>query len=76
MTSTAPIKPADVPDGSVWDADQQLWVGPPSGFTPTDEDMWKAWVAYRLDYDRFGREFYGQGAVLEAEFERYKAAQR
>ncbi|WIA95779.1 hypothetical protein [Curtobacterium sp. MCBA15_004] len=32
MSNTAPIKPATVPSGSVWDAAQQLWVGPQSEF--------------------------------------------
>lgn len=39
--------------------------------TPTNDEMRSAWLAYRLDHDRFGKEFYGHGAELNAEFDRY-----
>lgn len=45
----------------------------PSEYTPTTDDLGEAWVAYRLDHERFGRENYGRGLELNAEFDRWLA---
>lgn len=39
-------------------------------YTPTIEEVRKAWVSYRLDYERFGNDNAGQGeGVLEEDFD-------
>lgn len=43
-------------------------------YTPTELDMRAAWKAFRLEYGRFGRRFYGRGAEINAEFDRYLAS--
>ena len=45
-------------------------------YVPTTEELVKAWVSYRIDYDRFGNEHVGRGDAIAAEARRSLATDR
>lgn len=46
-----------------------------SEYTPTTENLRTAWISHRLDPDRYGRENFGRGLELVAEFDRWLAGE-